>query len=87
MKKTKDEVKTKKSKKVKKEKKYTKEWLKSAIMSFGLVLLMISMTYSSVVIWQGTKGKAPLIMVAPQALFVAALLLKGAFTAIRNYDN
>lgn len=52
-----------------------------AIMGIGMLLVIVSITYSTVVIVLGTDGLMPKIMLAPQALF-GVLVLGFASTKI-----
>lgn len=49
---------------------------KSAIIGVGLLLSVISITYSTAVIALGTEGFTPLIMVAPQAILALGIAIK-----------
>ena len=51
------------------------------IIGIGLAFVIVSIAYSSVVIWTGTEGLLPKIMLAPQAIF-ALVLLGVAFAKI-----
>lgn len=41
----------------------------SGILGIALLLVLVSIAYSCVVIWGGTTGLVPKIMLAPQAAF------------------
>jgi hypothetical protein len=45
----------------------------SGIMGIGMGLVIVSIIYSSTVIFLGTDGIVPLIMIAPQVAFVAVV--------------
>lgn len=49
---------------------------KSAIIGVGLLLSVISITYSTTVIALGTEGFVPLIMIAPQAVLALGIAIK-----------
>lgn len=49
---------------------------KSVIIGVGLLLAIISITYSTAVIALGTEGFTPLIMVAPQAILALSIAIK-----------
>lgn len=58
-------------------KKTTKKQAKKANGIIGLLLLLVvlSVAYSSYVVWFGTTGLVPKIMLAPQLIFAAAVLV------------
>lgn len=46
------------------------------IMGLWLLLVTISIAYSSFVIWTGLEGIIPKIMIAPMALYGATIMVK-----------
>lgn len=55
----------------------------NGIIGMLLLLVVISVAYSTYVVWFGTTGLAPKIMLAPQMLFVAAALLYSFWKATK----
>lgn len=45
------------------------------IIGFGSLLAVLSISYSTIIIIMGTDGIVPIICVAPQAIFAAAILI------------
>lgn len=47
----------------------------SGIIGLLLLIVVISIAYSTYVVWFGTTGLAPKIMLVPQTIFAAAVLI------------
>lgn len=47
----------------------------NAIIGLLLLLVVLSIAYSSYVVWFGTQGLVPKIMLAPQMIFAAVVLI------------
>lgn len=64
-----------------KAKKKERNGIVSGILGVALLLVLVSIAYSCVVIWGGTTGLIPKIMLAPQAAF-GVLIAGWAFIKI-----
>lgn len=49
--------------------------MRNAIIGLLLLMVVTSIAYSSYVVWFGTTGVVPKIMLAPQMIFAAAVLI------------
>lgn len=45
------------------------------IINTGLLLIVLSIAYSSYTVWFGTDGLAPKVLIAPQIVFAAVILV------------
>lgn len=57
--------------------------LKNVIIGIGQLLVVVSIIYSSTVIWMGTDGVIPKVMISP-AIVMAALIVVDNFVISRS---
>lgn len=61
----------------------TLDTLKNVIMGIGRLLVVVSIIYSSTVIWIGTEGIIPKVMISP-AIILASIYVVDSFVIKRS---